>query len=128
MTDILSFVSDHLDQLPGELRPMAEKHLAHLLESAQPTLQQAAACESGRQALSSLVPVVACSDFIARTLARFPELLACLCGPGGISQPRKRGEITESIIQFVSTNDQETLTQQLRQVRQQEIARIGWRD
>jgi hypothetical protein len=39
MTDILSFVSDHLDQLPGELRPMAEKHLAHLLESAQPTLQ-----------------------------------------------------------------------------------------
>jgi glutamate-ammonia-ligase adenylyltransferase len=128
MTDILSFVSDHLDQLPEELRPMAEKHLAHLLETAQPTLQQAAACESGRQALSSLVPVVACSDFIARTLARFPELLACLCGPGGISQPRERGEITESIIQFVSTNDQETLTQQLRQVRQQEIARIGWRD
>ena len=117
-----TLIQTAVDELPVALRPLVNAHLSRLGKPYDEN-EWATAPEPG---WTSLPKVLAGSDFIARTLASQPQLLTQLTSPGTIARSPQPGELCRQI--EVISGDRETVASTLRQLRQQEIVRIGWRD
>ena len=79
--------------------------------------------------LSELCRVWACSEFVAQRCIRQPLLLSDLLHSGDLHRRYAAGEMEQHVqaaLQDVA--DVESLTRQLRHVRQREMLRIAWRD
>ena len=79
--------------------------------------------------LSELCRVWACSEFVAQRCIRQPLLLSDLLHSGDLHRRYAAGEMAQHVqtaLQDVA--DVESLTRQLRHVRQREMLRIAWRD
>lgn len=91
------------------------------------------ACEAGGLEpsidydLARVGKVWACSDFIARTCIRFPEMLFDLIAD--IDSPRSMSDYQQIVQQALDIPfDEDKVMQQLRRLRQKEMMRIAWRD
>jgi glutamate-ammonia-ligase adenylyltransferase len=104
---------------PESIAAIVRKHRETLSEGHPPPR---ASIESQTDGVS-LDKALAGSDFIARSLASAATWKALA---PGIGNARAVGEITETINQIAASTD--NLSPALRRIRNQEIARIGWRD
>ena len=72
--------------------------------------------------------VWACSEFVARACIRRPEMLADLLDEG-LTAERSASDYQRLVAQSIeTTSTDEELMRALRQLRQQEMVRIAWRD
>ena len=117
-----TLIQTAVDELPAALRSLVSAHLSRLGKPYDEN-DWVTAPEPG---WTSLPKVLAGSDFIARTLASQPQLLTQLTSPGTIARSRQPGELRRQIEAI--SGDREYVASTLRQLRQQEIVRIGWRD
>ena len=80
--------------------------------------------------------VLACSDFVARTGQRYPQVLADLLDSGDLRHRYPEGTYRDRLQAGLSVNEhqadftalEENLGRQLRQLRRREMVRIAWRD
>ncbi len=120
-----------MSDLPPDLKQEAQDKLDAL-------------CDAARKAgLDLLIPedltgemlgVLACSDFVARTGQRYPEVIADLLEtgdlhrryPAGTLRDRLQARLTDANMAFTAPEDR--LGSVLRGVRRREMVRIAWRD
>ena len=129
MTTAKDIAKDSVIGLPPTLRPLVLARLETLLNHPENLAVQANPDGSSQQAVQALARIVACSDFITRVLSQEPGLLQIFCGPSGVEQPRRPGELT-TIVQEIGRRivHRAELAVELRRLRHREVARIGWRD
>ena len=74
--------------------------------------------------------VLACSNFIARSLQVHPALLAELIASGDLARGYSSPEVLHEHVQgaLAGSRDKTDLTQRLRRIRLREMLRIAWRD
>jgi len=78
---------------------------------------------------ADLCRVWACSEFVARSCIRNPQLLQDLLSSSDLSQPYDDGEMRRHVQQALATvTDENGLGEQLRHCRRREMVRIAWRD
>ncbi len=104
------------DIIPELLRPVWERCRQSLPELPEPAAAVAA----------SLPRVWVCSEFVAQTCARQPELLADLVNSGDLQSTHSPALRVSAALRTVQ-NEAE-LSRSLRQLRRREMARIAWRD
>ena len=92
------------------------------------------ACEKSEAKISAELPYAllgktwACSDFVARNCIRYPATFDSL-NKKGFQLPRSLKDYQELVSGITnSVGDETTLMKQLRELRQQEMMRIAWRD
>ncbi len=79
--------------------------------------------------LAELCRVWACSEFVAQRCARQPLMLLDLLSSGDLHRCYSRDELHQHVhAALQNVTDVESLSRQLRQVRQREMLRIAWRD
>ena len=100
MTTAKDIAKDSVIGLPPTLRPLVLARLETLLNHPENPAVQANPDGSSQQAVQALARIVACSDFITRVLSQEPGLLQIFCGPSGVEQPRRPGELT-TIVQEI---------------------------
>jgi glutamate-ammonia-ligase adenylyltransferase len=94
---------------------------------AQPAIRQA--IQSHPAVGKELPRVLACSKYVAETLARYPYLLTDLLLDDRLHRPLESGEIEELFCQArVSELADDEFQRQLRLLRHRELIRIAWRD
>ena len=70
----------------------------------------------------------ACSDFVARNCIRYPATFNSL-NKEGFQLSRSLDDYQQRVVQVITVaNDEATLMKKLRELRQQEMMRIAWRD
>ncbi|MFZ1829178.1 MAG: bifunctional [glutamate--ammonia ligase]-adenylyl-L-tyrosine phosphorylase/[glutamate--ammonia-ligase] adenylyltransferase [Candidatus Competibacteraceae bacterium] len=112
-----------LNRLPELLRP----EVTHYWEAWQTAAQATGIAPPA--ALASLMPVWACSEFVARTCIREPALLADLCISGDLTTGYASGDLMERLERWLAdATDDERLAVALRRFRRREMVRIAWRD
>lgn len=108
--------------LPPLLQPEAEAALAQLHSVDLNALAQ-------HQLTTEALAVLGCSQFVARSLARTPGLLAELLESGDLLQS---GSYEDSANRLTSlllpVQNEAELQQQLRRFRQRQMVRLAWRD
>jgi glutamate-ammonia-ligase adenylyltransferase len=115
--------AQRLNRLPEPLRP----EVTHYWEAWQTAAQAAGIAPPA--ALASLMPVWACSEFVARTCIREPALLADLCISGDLTTGYASGDLMERLGRLLAdATDDERLAVALRRFRRREMVRIAWRD
>lgn len=114
-----------LNQLPHPLWP----EVAHYWEALQTTSRSAGVELPVGPALESLVPVWACSEFVARACICEPALLAELWASGDWITGYPPGGLAERLERrLADAADEERLASALRRFRRREMVRIAWRD
>lgn len=109
-------------EIPENLQPILEKALARLQEQSEwsdPTDQSA----------EMLPRVLACSDYAADVLARYPDMLAALVADGRLYRPLEDAELEALFTADAPDGEGETaFVRRLRQFRHRELLRIVFRD
>jgi len=76
-----------------------------------------------------LVAVFACSEFVAESAQRAPQLLSSLVAGGELDRPRRPGELEAAVLALAQeTADEPSFMSALRRLRRRELVRIAWRD
>lgn len=120
-----------LKALPPKLIPIATLRLEALIKSSigMTSFNRVGATETGQQILMSLPQVLVSSNFISRALNHSPDLFAALLDTDCVLQGRKLEDIGTRIANCFSANSSvDELMSALRDIRQRELVRIGWRD
>jgi len=75
------------------------------------------------------VEVFACSEFVAESAQRAPELLASLVNGGELDRPRRTGELERLALSLAhGERDEPSFMAALRCLRRRELVRVAWRD
>ncbi len=125
---IQSAFQRELTTLPASLRQSVARYWEEYLDAAQRmALTSALPRESAM--LAALVQVWACSDFVAQSCCRHPQMLEDLLTSGDLNRAYAEGEYERTLRSSVgSTFDDPSLGIALRQFRRREMVRIAWRD
>ena len=110
--------------LPQELQTSAKSSLdtwLALINQNQLTLKQT------DQLCQSIPKVWCCSEFIAESCKRKPELLLDLVNSGDLENPYNQQTYLAKLAEFELTDEAELMTK-LRHFRRREMVRIAWRD
>ena len=76
-----------------------------------------------------LVAVFACSEFVAESAQRAPQLLSSLAAAGELDRPRPPGELEAAALALRhEAADEASFMAALRRLRRRELVRIAWRD
>ena len=114
-----------LSNIPAPLRASVRQSLDRLAEN--PVVWQA--IERDQRLADSLPQVLACSEYVADVLARFPEQMDALVEQDRMHRPLTNGELQGLARQAIDTEAAETeFLQHLRLFRHRELLRIAWRD
>jgi len=115
--------------------PPPSAQLAALLER---SLEELASNDAARAALAAappairaaMRPVFATSDFVARSCARDPQLLAALIASGDLLRPLAPAEFAARAASIAGASEctEAQLSAALRRWRRAELTRIAWRD
>jgi glutamate-ammonia-ligase adenylyltransferase len=112
-------------EVPAELIPALEKALERLESvEAWPEI-----IGRDKDLAATLNKVLACSEYAADILARYPNVLEALIVSGRMHRPLESGELEPLFL--LDTPDNETETQYMRRLRlfrHRELVRIIWRD
>jgi len=121
-----------MPELPAPLADEARNKLATLFEAAQ---QKGIDLPLGEDLADEIQSVLACSDFIARTCQRHPDVLHDLLRSGDLKRPYPPGTYRNMLpaLPAAAPEDpldvlQQRLGDELRQIRRREMIRIAWRD
>ncbi len=132
MTNDITAPSEAMAEPPAELLRHVPPSLYTLLENFW--LDWVRICEAKelnperRLPLPELGKTWACSDFVARTCIRYPERFYYLLDEG-VASGRRLENYRELVRQVLdAANDEAALMTGLRELRQQEMLRIAWRD
>jgi len=124
MTKDIKTAAELLSQVPQSLHSIVENHWHDWCQS----------CETKEikpdknLPLSMLGKTWACSDFIARNCIRYPQMIIALLAEG-FESTRSPDDYSNLVEQAVaSATDDAMLMTALRELRQQEMVRIAWRD
>ncbi|MEK7734628.1 MAG: bifunctional glutamine synthetase adenylyltransferase/deadenyltransferase, partial [Pseudomonadota bacterium] len=115
-----------LSATPEPLRPATNARIGALFEVAAslPVSPNGASDWRGQ-----LARVFATSEFVARSCAREPDLLAGLIESGELFRAYAPGELTGQILAVTAAaGDEAVLSHALRRRRAREMVRIAWRD
>lgn len=112
--------------LPEPLRAHVEQQRALLVDALQEQ-QITLTLDAGQQ--QQLVQVLTASDYVAKQLQRYPQLLADLLSSGELTRSFTASEYDARLRAALATlTDENQLSQTLRQIRRREMIRIIWRD
>ena len=113
------------DHLPPELAAAADLHWQRLIEQMPPALAEQLARDGGRE----LATVLATSEFVAESAARFPEEFAAFVASGAPEKPLDEAEL-DALIQRESkgADSIDALKPMLRRVRRIAMWRLIWRE
>jgi [glutamine synthetase] adenylyltransferase / [glutamine synthetase]-adenylyl-L-tyrosine phosphorylase len=89
---------------------------------------RAALAAGSARVRESLPRVFACSDFLAQSCARDPQLLVSLLTGGDLERPLADGELRARVAALPAQPAEPLAQQSLRRWRRRELARIAWRD
>jgi [glutamine synthetase] adenylyltransferase / [glutamine synthetase]-adenylyl-L-tyrosine phosphorylase len=110
-----------IEALPDSLKALAPAALEPLL--AQPGLAIADSLQA------NLVKTLACSEYVASILQRYPELTQELFGSGDLSRQLEPSELASRCFELTAELADETaVMRQLRLFRHRQLVRIVWRD
>lgn len=124
MTDDILTPADLLSQLPAALHPVVENHWLDWHKSCS----EKNINPEQYLALPLLGKTWACSDFVARNCIRYPQMFFALHDEG-FSSCRTLADYQKLVGKTVTAvKDETVLMATLRQLRQQEMLRIAWRD
>ncbi|MCK5639934.1 MAG: bifunctional [glutamate--ammonia ligase]-adenylyl-L-tyrosine phosphorylase/[glutamate--ammonia-ligase] adenylyltransferase, partial [Gammaproteobacteria bacterium] len=117
-------VENVLQNLPPLLRQQAEAHWQCYVETAGDDI-----AVNTPELLEQTLRVWGCSDFVAQSCVRFPDLLEGLLAGGELSSSRGEGDCAALLAeQLVDVSDEASLQKALRLFRRREMVRIAWRD
>ena len=126
MTTSFQLVNDNISSLPTILRDKVEQLIKTFLENAAVANIPLA---DYQDLLPILIKVFACSEFVAYTCTRHPEILAGLITSGDLgSVYDQQAYYLKLKSDLKDINSSETLALLLRSHRQREMVRIAWRD
>ena len=121
MNDVMQSLTRGLDRVPAVLRECAQNPLTAIL----PHLPAGAEA----QLLERLPLVLATSDFVARSLASYPELLIDLVNSGDLFRTYAPQELAQRLARALDgVADEVDLKRRLRVFRRRETVRIAFRD
>jgi [glutamine synthetase] adenylyltransferase / [glutamine synthetase]-adenylyl-L-tyrosine phosphorylase len=113
----------------GTLSANLESLVERALEAATADTGARAALAAVSAAVRESLPrVFACSDFLAQSCARDPQLLVSLLTGGDLERPLADGELRARVPALPAAAAEPLLQQTLRRWRRRELARIAWRD
>ncbi len=126
-SDLLRSLEQAFAGLPQALRAQARNHWQQLQTALVPSLIENAA--QGVRIARALPRVLAASEFVARTAAAQPELLAELIAGGDLTRAYAHGELTVRVKRMVTgVQDEPELKRRLRVLRRREMLRLAFRD
>jgi [glutamine synthetase] adenylyltransferase / [glutamine synthetase]-adenylyl-L-tyrosine phosphorylase len=108
-----------------DLESLVQRALEPLATDALASAALAAAPAPVRE---SLPRVFACSDFLAQSCARDPQLFVSLLTGGDLERPLAEGELRARVAALPAQAAEPLAQQSLRRWRRRELARIAWRD
>jgi glutamate-ammonia-ligase adenylyltransferase len=128
-----------LSALPGSLHAALERRLESLAEqgellagdgSGTGARELAIAHEPGSAVIEASLPLVwACSDFVAESCLRNPQLLRWLAGKGRLHEPATRDWLVQDLASGSDpAADDASFMDALRRFRRRQLVRIAWRD
>jgi len=111
-------LAQQVDMLPEVLRPLGLKAIERLADIEIP------------DELSVSAPrALACSDYLAETLARYPDIAVALFESGRLLRPLAEGELAKLAEDEIPADcDDVVIKSALRRFRHKELCRIAWRD
>lgn len=122
----MSTFNHALQQLPSGLAQDVSKHW-EAFKTAAATADVPVPTDSA--ILEQLVHVWACSEFVAHSCIRYPELLRDLLDSGTLNHPFSQSDYRQRLdIQLKPVADETALKTTLRQFRRWAMVRIAWRD
>ena len=111
--------------IPAELHPSLEK----ALERIEHHEHWAGTVRRDARVATTLHKVLACSEYAADVLARYPGMLADLIADGRMHRPLESGELELVFLGGSSEHEtEEQFMSRLRRFRHRELLRIIWRD
>ncbi|MFQ6022028.1 MAG: bifunctional [glutamate--ammonia ligase]-adenylyl-L-tyrosine phosphorylase/[glutamate--ammonia-ligase] adenylyltransferase [Acidiferrobacterales bacterium] len=114
-----------LANVQGDLRTLVREHWQRVCENAELRWDNPVA----QDCLRVLPQVWACSEFVARTCTRYPELLSALIDSGELVRPYDNDALAAHMKRLTAqATDEGELKYQLRTLRRREMLRIAWRD
>jgi glutamate-ammonia-ligase adenylyltransferase len=115
-----------LRTLPPPLVPAVERHWSAYCQA---LVEQGLDVTMDERRRVELCRVWACSEFVARSCIRYPQLLAGLIDSGDLDRCYDDGELGRRVHEaVVGVDDDDSLGQRLRYCRRREMVRIAWRD
>jgi glutamate-ammonia-ligase adenylyltransferase len=119
-------VPPDLAAIPELLRPELERRIQSLNEQGG----VGAVGNSGSRTLAASLPLVwACSDFVAQSCLRDPQLLQWLGGAGRLLEVATRASLGADLASGSSPSaDDASFMDTLRRFRRRQLVRIAWRD
>ncbi len=119
-------ITASLPAIPEALRPETNARIGALFEAVASLPESPGGAPGWR---GQLARVFAASEFVARSCAREPALLAGLIGSGELFRAYAPGELTGLILAATAAaGDEAALSRTLRRQRAREMVRIAWRD
>jgi [glutamine synthetase] adenylyltransferase / [glutamine synthetase]-adenylyl-L-tyrosine phosphorylase len=113
----------------GTLSANLQRLVERALEAATADAGARAALAAASAAVRESLPrVFACSDFLAQSCARDPQLTVSLLTGGDLERPLAEGELRARVPALPAQAAEPLLQQTLRRWRRRELARIAWRD
>ena len=110
-------------EVPEALQPLVAKSMTRLQESAL----WAENISQNAGMLATVEKVVACSDYVADIVSRYPHLLAELSDSGRLDRPLSSGEL-ENLFAGQTDETEDQFIRRLRLFRHRELVRVVWRD
>ncbi len=121
----MSECAELLDRLPLALR----EEVARYWEAYGAAAATAGIAPPAGAILQQMLPVWACSEFVARACIREPAVLAQVLASGVLAVPDAPGALAARLAQTLAgVTDEEQLGVALRRFRRWEMVRIAWRD
>jgi glutamate-ammonia-ligase adenylyltransferase len=124
-----SVFTQALEDVPAPLRERVEREWQQFLSAEVLPMTMPAQNKGGPGCLSILPRVWACSDFVAQTTVRHPDLFAEIVNSGDLQRRYEEGEMVVRATEIIGDcADEAELKRRLRQFRRGEMLRIAFRD